>query len=124
VKLDRQYMLQVTPGRPPRTKKTHKRVHIESFFAKYTDFEFDRTQSTMSEFTRLSQQRNWDPDSSDSQLGYEARRAKKQLKDALVVQFNATFGTDEKDLNSWRELCRVIGIPAPNTLAECQAVNT
>ncbi|KZV62993.1 hypothetical protein PENSPDRAFT_228214 [Peniophora sp. CONT] len=44
-------------------------------------------------------------------------------KDALVQQFNATYGTDVNSLTSWQALVGAVGIdPIPNSLDECQTI--
>ena len=45
------------------------------------------------------------------------RKARKELRDAMVSQFNHSYGTDVNDINSWQLLCEVVGIePIPQEL--------
>lgn len=51
------------------------------------------------------------------------KNAHSRFKDALVLQFNETYGTEVDSLRSWQALAQVIGIdPIPETLEVCQAV--
>jgi hypothetical protein len=53
----------------------------------------------------------------------ERENARGELKDAMTLQFNSIYGTDEDDLGSWQNLCRVLGIhPVPEGLHECRDV--
>jgi len=42
---------------------------------------------------------------------------------ALVLEFNAGFGTDTRDLNVWQGLCARVGInPLPDSITGCRKV--
>jgi hypothetical protein len=59
----------------------------------------------------------WDSDD------YEMREARRNFKSAMVQKFNDLYGTDVGDLNSWQNLCHVLGIdPVPTKLKECREV--
>lgn len=52
------------------------------------------------------------------------RRERDNFKDALVRQFDASFGRDENSLTGWQALCEVIGIePIPERLSEAKKVS-
>ena len=68
------------------------------------------------EYCRLCDVLGIDPDDKDNAV-------RDRLKDAMVLQFNSTYGTDVNSVASWQSLCRVLGIsPVPPTLEECQSV--
>ncbi|TBU32105.1 hypothetical protein BD311DRAFT_775651 [Dichomitus squalens] len=49
--------------------------------------------------------------------------ARSRLKDAMVQQFNSTYGRDVKDVVAWQNLCRALGVdPVPNSMHECRKV--
>lgn len=51
--------------------------------------------------------------------------ARRELRDALTLQFNGMYGTDVNDVKNWQFLCRVLGIaPVPEHLSECRQVRS
>jgi hypothetical protein len=51
----------------------------------------------------------------------ESQEARDHLNDALVLQFNVVYGTDETNLSSWHKLCRTLQISAmPSTVQSCK----
>jgi len=49
--------------------------------------------------------------------------AKQGFQDALTMQFNDLYGTDENDLTNWQTLCARLGMdPVPETLNACREV--
>jgi len=67
------------------------------------------------EFKRLCREKQWDPQ--------ERWDVKDDLRDAMVQRFNEIYGTNEKDLEAWKKLCRDVQVnPIPNTLDECEKV--
>jgi hypothetical protein len=71
----------------------------------------------MSEFYRMCDALNWDRNDS------ERNNARDNLKDALVQQFNAIYGTNENDLAAWQNLCCVLNLnDIPNELEPCRKV--
>ena len=61
----------------------------------------------------------WEKDSA------EKNAARHKFNLAMIKEFNALYGSDEKDINSWYKLCHVLRIdPVPNTLHGCRAVST
>ena len=72
----------------------------------------------MTEFSRLCRSSRWDPNSQDK------KDARKDLKDAVTMEFNSIYGTDVSDLGSWQNLCQVLGItPIPDRLKGCRTVS-
>jgi hypothetical protein len=92
--------------------------HIDSFFAEHSDFDYDSSAPIWTEFNRMCDAFEWDSED------YEMREARRQFKSAMVQQFNDLYGTDEEDLNSWQNLCRILNIdPVPEGLKECRKVS-
>ena len=59
----------------------------------------------------------WDRDSK------ERERARDDMRHAMVLQFNDTFGTDANSLATWQSLCDIIKIsPIPDKIKECRRV--
>ena len=53
----------------------------------------------------------------------EAKKEAAKLKEAMVRQFNQTYGKHEHDLASWQKLCATLGTnPVPSTIAKCRKV--
>lgn len=93
--------------------------HIDTFFAEYSDFEYDSSAPIWTGFNRMCNAFGWDSDD------YEMREAKRDFREAMVKQFNDIYGTDQEDLSSWQNLCHVLNIePAPTRLKECREVRT
>lgn len=75
----------------------------------------------MREWRRLCAFLDVDPEDNDEFL---VRETKRNLRTAMVRQFNARYGEDADDLAAWQALCLRVDIPVPDTLAECQEVRT
>ncbi|KAG9077406.1 hypothetical protein FRC06_008942, partial [Ceratobasidium sp. 370] len=74
-------------GAPPAdSSSTH--AHFVAFVAQFTDFTYDPSQSVASEFKRLQSTPQW-------KKGINRRTTLAGYKLALVLQFNATYGTDQ-----------------------------
>jgi len=90
---------------------------IDDFFAEFPDYPYDDTQPIMDEFHAMCDHFGW--------WGKNAEKAdaRARLKDAMVIQFNAMFGIDPNDLDSWHQVCQIIDIsPIPTTVAACRKV--
>jgi len=73
----------------------------------------------MAEFYRMCNFFGWKKDDE------EKKTAREQLSNAMAKQFNSIYGTDVEDINSWKNLCRVLGIfPIPKGLWECRDVSS
>ena len=72
----------------------------------------------MAEFNRLCKESYWDKNDP------EKKAARYQFNVAIKEEFDDLYGSDEKDINNWHKLCRVLRVdPVPDTLRECRAVS-
>ena len=95
--------------------RTSDHSHLAVFFAQYTDFEYNPAKPATDEFYRLCDFNGWDKD--------EKQFAKKDFQDALTIQFNNIYGTNENDLTNWQTLCAQLGMdPVPESLKACRQV--
>ncbi|QRW27727.1 ABC transporter [Rhizoctonia solani] len=82
---------------------------------KYSSFVYDDSQPVMSEFYRMCDWFGWEKDDE------ERKEARDRLKDALVQEFNAIYGTDPNSLAAWKSLCLVLNLDnIPNELQACR----
>lgn len=81
---------------------------MESFFAQYPTFTHTPTSGLIASFKALSVSQSWTPKAQ--------KTAKVSFRAAMVQEFNNRYGTNEKSLESWRNLCRVFGITDDETL--------
>lgn len=94
-------------------------TQINAFFARYSTFPYDPTTPVMTEFNRLCKFSNWVAGSRPEQ------KARGNLRDAMILQFNDFFGTDVNDIQSWHNLCQVLDIvPVPEGLDACKKVRS
>ncbi|EIW62097.1 uncharacterized protein TRAVEDRAFT_115709, partial [Trametes versicolor FP-101664 SS1] len=88
---------------------------IQDFFANYPDFEYNSKAPFLSEFKRMGKDLGWKTK--------EREAAMDDLRDAMVKQFNAMYGTRVDALESWRLLCSALGMnPAPKDIKKCHRV--
>lgn len=91
---------------------------LEGFFSQFPEFQSQPSNSPVAEFNRLCKEYDWgksDP---------EKKAARYQFNVAIKEEFDDLYGSDEKDINNWHKLCRVLKIdPVPDTLRECHAVS-
>ncbi|KAI1905671.1 hypothetical protein LOZ12_001707 [Ophidiomyces ophidiicola] len=88
---------------------------IAKFFAQYPAFRYRPEKPIVAEFYRMCDYFEWDKQS------YEKREASRKFKNAMVVKFNNTYGTDVHDINCWHKLCLAVDIdPIPYTIKECK----
>jgi hypothetical protein len=91
---------------------------IGTFFSQYPEFDYNYENGVAEEFYRMCDFFNWERDNGERE---EARRA---FKDAMVVQFNALYGTDITKIENWHRLCVAVCIePLPTTIVECKEVS-
>lgn len=90
---------------------------MDVFYAYYKDFTPNPTLSLFANFDALSLSRDWAP-------GGRARtRARRHFRNAMIEEFNTTYGTDDCDLGSWQNLCRVVGVASvPDSITQCKKV--
>lgn len=85
------------------------------FFNKWPEFDYQGEAELTREFWRLCREKQWGQE--------ERQEAKDDLRNAMVERFNEIYGTNEKELEAWKKLCRDVHVdPIPNTVAECQKV--
>ncbi|KIJ63547.1 hypothetical protein HYDPIDRAFT_168372 [Hydnomerulius pinastri MD-312] len=88
---------------------------LDEFFAGYPEFGYDPSKSASLEFYRMCDEFGWDRDDS---VRVEVHQ---KFKDALVLQFNCFYGSDENNLEAWKDLCQIVNIyPVPDDLEECR----
>jgi len=86
---------------------------IDEFFAQY-QFPYDSSQPSRNEFYRMCDSFGWE-------RGDQRETAYRGLKDAMVLQFNSLYGTNENDIGAWNNLCQVLQIaPIPEGLELCR----
>lgn len=90
---------------------------MDEFFSQFKDFTPDPNSSLITNFDLLTVSRGWAPH------GRARTRARRDFRNAMIDEFNRTYGTDYKNLESWQNLCRVVGIdPVPETITQCRKV--
>ncbi|RFU27814.1 hypothetical protein B7463_g8510, partial [Scytalidium lignicola] len=108
------------PRKGRKTKPREGRLatdHIDNFFAAFPEFKYNSSAPVWTQFDRMCHYFDWDSDD------YEMREARRNFKSAIVQQFNNIYGTDEKDINSWQNLCHILNIsPVPASLEGCRKV--
>ena len=88
---------------------------LGAFFASFPKFDYHRTAECTQEFYRMCDFFDWHREDSDRQDAHKA------FKTALVKQFNALYGTEVDDIESWRGLCRALNIfPLPEKAGEAR----
>ncbi|KAL0948410.1 hypothetical protein HGRIS_010991 [Hohenbuehelia grisea] len=97
----------------PRSSPQH--PLITAFFARFPEFDYNPQAPITSEFYRMCDMFAWDREDPERKV------AKEELNDAMAQAFNDMYGTDENDIHSWHNLCRVLGIaPLPENLQQCR----
>jgi hypothetical protein len=79
----------------------------------------------MAEFYRMCNHYGWrgDKDKDGHYLNPEREVAGKEFKNALTLQFNAIYGTDENSLVAWQNLCIILNLgDVPEELHACRKV--
>ena len=73
----------------------------------------------MDQFKKMRKLYGWKKGNANGKEAWEG------IRRALVLQFNKYFGADVRSLNSWAQLCAVIGgiEPIPQTAEECIEVS-
>ncbi len=95
----------------------HQATPLDDFFATYPAFAYDTTKPVMQEFKRMCRFFRW------GEEHREKAKALRELRRALVLQFNEIYGTDIHSPEPWRKLCQVLRIaPIPETVSESRKV--
>ncbi|CUA75773.1 hypothetical protein RSOLAG22IIIB_11991 [Rhizoctonia solani] len=108
------FVLPPTPPTPPKPEPLTQ-TNIHQFFSQYASqaFEYNPSRPVMSEFYRMVDSKDF-PQASQAQ-------AKREIEDALTLDFNLIYGTDVGDLAAWQGLCRVLEFDyVPDDLLECK----
>ncbi|KXN85785.1 hypothetical protein AN958_10843 [Leucoagaricus sp. SymC.cos] len=92
---------------------------IDTFFSKYSEFDKnrDRTLSVATQLNQLRKQEEW----WGERCGLWVTALEK-YRDALVLQFNVSYGTDTESLENWHRVLRPIGVGDMGTIEECKAI--
>ncbi|KAG0643004.1 hypothetical protein HOY80DRAFT_1134122 [Tuber brumale] len=103
---------------------TNPQSPLDQFFARYPTFTPTPTTapppanwSIHHDFARLREHKRW------VRGCRQERRARACFRKALINEFNHIFGMNDEDLESWKRLCRVVGVPEeriPVTLTQCR----
>ncbi|KXN86038.1 hypothetical protein AN958_10595 [Leucoagaricus sp. SymC.cos] len=103
-------------SRRPR-KRTRSSEPLEEFFKQYSWFTYDPNESASEQFHRLQKEAGWKRDDPEQKAAWE------DYLEALVGQFNASFGTDEDDLTAWHGLLAHIGVTdLPDSAKKCKQI--
>ncbi|KAF8599059.1 hypothetical protein BDV93DRAFT_592384 [Ceratobasidium sp. AG-I] len=95
--------------------QTDTQAHLAAFFAQYQGFQYNSSQAAVNQFNRLRRSHEWGRNST------ELTDARQDFRRALVLQFNATYGTNQNDLAAWQNLCRALNVEdIPEELSECK----
>ncbi|KDN35284.1 hypothetical protein RSAG8_11719, partial [Rhizoctonia solani AG-8 WAC10335] len=106
------------PEKPEQPNPVQPRAYLSAFFENYSSFDYDRSKPVMSEFYRMCDRFGWERDNE------EREDARDNLRDAMVQEFNAIYGTDHESLAAWQSLCRVLNLTnVPNKLEACRQVS-
>jgi hypothetical protein len=86
---------------------------LRGFFTNRGSFVYDDTKDAFSQFHELADYLIWD--------ARRAEDAHAHLQDALTLQFNAMYGTDEANLDAWQYICQVLhALPVPTSIDACK----
>jgi len=92
---------------------------LKDFFNQYPWFTYNPTESAPKQFHRLQTTAGWKRDDPDQQEAWEG------YLEALVRQFNSSYGEDENELAAWHRLLARIGIHnLPDSVKKCKSVSS
>jgi hypothetical protein len=84
--------------------KLGKAQPLETFFLSYPNFAYDAEAPSGLQYQRLCKEQGWKRGDALGEAAWQ------DLRSALVLEFNARFGTDVRDLLAWQTLCAVVGL--------------
>ena len=91
---------------------------LKKYFSQHSKFQYQPRNSPTAEFNRLCKEYQWKQDSE------EKKAARDEFNLALIEEFNSLYGSDEKDIKNWHNLCHVLRIdPVPSKIKECREVS-
>ena len=88
---------------------------LETFFSSYTGFAYNPESPSGLEFQCLRKEKGWNRDDVAGDAAWQ------DFRSALVLEFNARFGTDAKDLLAWQTLCVIVGVDKVEKIPDCEA---
>lgn len=77
---------------------------IERFFGYYPDFPYNPSKPSAEQFQSMRKTFRW------RRGDAEGGQAWADFRLALVQEFNWLFGTDERDLLAWQNVCAFVGV--------------
>lgn len=90
---------------------------LDRFFSRFPTFDYCRSAPVNAEFARLRYHEGWKP------RGDKSKEMYGEFRNALISEFNATYGMDANSIKSWQYLCTLLRIdPIPCCLEECREV--
>jgi hypothetical protein len=95
---------------------------IDAFFANYTDFPYDRCGSSPREFYRMCDHFQWNKNA-QGDYPQDRKDAHNAFRKAMVESFNAAFGQDINNINTWETMCHLLQIdPIPSGIQDMKNV--
>lgn len=98
----------VTQTRQRATKEAHSKFGsehpLDTFFSAYDDFAYNPDAPSGLEYCRLRRKYKWQRGDAAGEIAWQ------DFRTALVLEFNARFGTDIEDLLAWQTLCVIVGV--------------
>jgi hypothetical protein len=90
---------------------------LKDFFGRYSWFTYRPSESASAQFHRLQREAGWRRDHPEQKAAWEA------YLEALVSQFNVSYGKNEEDPTAWHGLLAHIGVAdLPDNVKGCKAV--
>ncbi|KXN86042.1 hypothetical protein AN958_10599 [Leucoagaricus sp. SymC.cos] len=91
--------------------------HLDLFFSQYPEFDAirDRSESVAAQMGRLRRREKW-----WGERTHLWDIALAEYHEALVLQFNASYGTDVNDLETWHRVLKIIGAELPKKVWQCR----
>lgn len=100
----------------PATPLQHANGPLADFFISHDGFVYIPVEPAETQFRRLCSEREWNK--------HREKKARELYRNALVKQFNVSYGTDETSLDNWRRLCAYLGFfPLSNTIEDYRLVS-
>ncbi|KAG6030201.1 hypothetical protein E4U19_000556 [Claviceps sp. Clav32 group G5] len=90
---------------------------MDLFFSRYSEFDYNPRSQVWSEYNRLCEYFRWDKGSPTE------KTVRKLFRQALVDEFGAIYGEDDKKLDVLQRLCKRLEVnPLPQSIADCKEV--
>jgi len=87
---------------------------LETFFSSHNGFTYNLEAPSGLEFQRLRREQGW------KRGDVAGDSAWQNFRSALVLEFNARFGTESRDLLAWQTICVIVGIEEASKMTECE----